>query len=736
MFAELRKLMKRLLLPALMMFLILFTALLFSPVFTTQAFASDDPPEDFDADGDIIQPEDLVMDDDLVMGEDIVMDETELALWCEDHDGIGGTVYLGQDITITEIISGGYRGGHIIINTGKFGIIYDGGCISLYDWEITGEGVDRPVLTVIETGSNWGMGNWNNDLAFKFITATGRDGIGGTALHVTQGNGAVFSTIMVDYDNGLIRSYGEGAVGLLVDEPMDLCCFRVETYGDNSVAVLAPYGAALYYCRLYAEGEGAAVVSGPDIILDVCTVSPFPADAVFIERTLSEVSGKRFYLPVRLFDEWIFPESYYTFFMPGSDGSELKQVFMIDWDWDAINGIDTGVIGSYFIQGCLLPLFDGFGLTDGFTLTIEVRDPAIPCIEAVYFSDWDGNVATLSLWDEYDPSIGGFILWRSDDGGETWYDFTDSPELGWPEWNRSAIEFRYDQITHPIMFCLEVPGIGESNVVTLYEKDGMPFGETGGDRTGIDRGGGGDNPFGNPPDGNEDGDGENDNGENDDGDSSKDNNDGDNGGGNEDKGKDSDEHNNSNAGNQNDHSSLLFTDSNSSLDLDMLLYDPNTSSDDSDGILETASLINLKSDASDNQNTGIDITAPGDFFFSQIGSGDQTNKTDSNVSDISNRPLPVDTGVSTSTTIPANNVQPKGSVSTDQQTEHRGFTDSPLRTATDEFLPSLPTLPAASPSVELPFTPSGSYNPALVITGAAVILALGGFAGVLIRRKR
>ena len=418
-----------------------------------------------------------------------VITETELEAWLDTHDGLGGTVYLGDSITITSTISGGYGGGHVVIDTGQYGLVYDGGSLVWDDFEISGEGVDTPVVTVIDAGVAWYMGNWNNDLAFRFITATGRSGMGGVALYLTGDDGSPFDIGMIYQDIGCIRSYGAGAVGVLVDVPMDLYCFNVETDGENSLALSAPDGSVLYYCRLAASGLGAAAING-DVTLDTCIASPEPAGVTAISRTITDVSGKRFYLPIRL-DDWIFVNVSLTsglFWLSGSDGSEITRFFPVDWDWDALYNIDTSVLGSYTISGTLLPAFEGFGLTDGFPLelVVEVRDPSLPCISEVFFSSWSGNTATLVTWDVYDPLADGFILWRSDDGGETWYDFTDSPDLDWYLWEFNFIIFNYDALEHPVMFCLEVPGVGESNVVTLYEKDGMPFGDTGGDRTGTD----------------------------------------------------------------------------------------------------------------------------------------------------------------------------------------------------------------------------------------------------------
>ncbi|MDR0490108.1 MAG: hypothetical protein LBH28_02510 [Oscillospiraceae bacterium] len=437
--------------------------------------------------------------DGVLYGENVVYTEEELAEWCYERNGICGTGYLGGNVTIEQGISGNYLGGHIVIDTGEYGLVYDGGKIMLNDFEITGEGIGgTPVVTVIDVGPNWGMGNWNNALANTNITATGSNGTGGVALQVISDDGMRFDMFMGSGEFCCIRSYGGGAIGILSDVPLDLYCFRVETNGDNSIAVSAPAGTALYYCRLDSAGKGAAVATG-GVALDSCIASPQPDNDSVITRTVSDVSGKRFYMFVKRYADWIAPEFVYTFWLTGSDGSVIKQSFMVYWDMAAIDAIDTDIPGSYIISGSLDYIYDGFGLTDGFplTLTIEVRDPAVPTIGGVYFSDWDGNIASLDLWNTYDPADGSLILWRSDDGGETWHDFTDSPDLVWVDWN-TTVEFHYDAITSPIMFCLEVVGVGESNVVTLYEKDGVPFGDNGGDRTGTDRQGGG-NPIFNDP---------------------------------------------------------------------------------------------------------------------------------------------------------------------------------------------------------------------------------------------
>ena len=209
---------------------------------------------------------------------DKVQNEEELQQWFYENSDTGGTVYLADNITITDYVFGGYQGGQIIIDTGEYGLIYKGDVIYHCDLRITGEGVNCPVLEVINTGS-WGWGNWNNEVIDLFVTATGKNGQGGVALRISDDDGYDFAMWMASVDNGLISSFGEGAVGLDLAKPLDVYCMNIKTDGTNSVAVNAPFGANLYYCRLSAIGAGAKAVSGNDIQLDTCISTPAPAGA-------------------------------------------------------------------------------------------------------------------------------------------------------------------------------------------------------------------------------------------------------------------------------------------------------------------------------------------------------------------------------------------------------------------------------------------------------------------------
>ena len=421
--------------------------------------------------------------------EDIVMNEAELQQWCDDHASGGGTVYLGSNITISDGVES-YGQGHIVIDTQEYGLIYDGATISLPEYEITGIGVDVPVVTVVNAGTSWWMGNWNNVLVDVAITARGNGmGQGGTALLIESGDEIGFSLGMV-YLQSPICAYGDNAIGIQLMEPLDMYCMNVVVSGSNSTAIAAPDGTRLFYCKLKAQGQNAKAVSDNDIVLDNCTADPPPPG--LISRWIDDISGKRFYLPVR-YGDMVWPEWSYTFWLKGDDSSIIKETFVVEWDQNTLGVIDTTIVGETIVPGKLLPIFDGLGLDKNFPLklVVEVRDPNVPTIGSVYLVDFMAY-ANFTFFDEYDPASSDFKLLRSDDMGETWYDFTNSGQLEWPDGLAGSVGFYYDSSEFPVMFKLSVNNV-DSNFVTIYEKDGQPYGDTGGDRTGTDRDGGGNN---------------------------------------------------------------------------------------------------------------------------------------------------------------------------------------------------------------------------------------------------
>lgn len=428
-------------------------------------------------------------------GENTVYTEKELEVWCQNHSKTGGTVFLGCNITISDGI-GIYNNENspITIDTGEFGLFFDGAgaSISGSSYNITGQGVKTPVVTLKNINSvPFYMSNWNAQIFERTIIAVGdSSGAGGVALNVLRGDDKAFNAFSLGDSIGLIRSSGTGAIGLLLGEAMDVYCLNIQVDGEGSVAVDAPTDTNLYYCRLSAKGADAVCMT-EGVILDSCLAKPEPQNGGVINRQILSVSGQWLYVPVRqdsYFIPWSLP-SILTCLMSGDDVfPPTIAPLSVEWDWDDIDAVDTAKPGFYDINGALAVAFSGLGLEKDFPLVllVEVRDTALPCIWQVYFVKPTDRpaYAELYFWDRYDPDADGVILWRSDDEGESWYSAGGGEDI---VWDGNKVYYYFGDLTHPVMFCLEMPDIGFSNIVTIYRTDGASFGATGGDRTGVDR---------------------------------------------------------------------------------------------------------------------------------------------------------------------------------------------------------------------------------------------------------
>ncbi|GEM_PF-2305591 len=417
--------------------------------------------------------------------------EEMLAEWIKQHQETGGTVSLSDHVTITQDM--GIYGivGEITIDTGMFGLVFDGGMLPTYNVFITGEGVDVPVVNVKQGDGGYPNDpSWNSTLMQMNVTATGRDGRGGKALRISAADTKAFRMDGLLWQ-GALRSYGEGAVGLWLDAPMEAWCYKVEVSGDNSIAVYAPNGADLLYCKLTAEGDGAVAAAGNDLSLDSCAVSPAPSGVKSVSRRAMEESFSRLYLPLEQYSSLFDPLAMLNspnVFLIDEDGSVISRSFPVYWD--EFYEIDTGNLGTTLVSGTVDPDLYGLGIFDDvpITITVEVRDSALPCISQIAVRELEDGAryAVLNFWQDYDPMEESVILWRSDDEGETWQDATHATNI---LWNGSAAKFFYDTLEHSVWFQLEVTGVGESNIAILDERDGVFIGGNGGDRTGTDRGG-------------------------------------------------------------------------------------------------------------------------------------------------------------------------------------------------------------------------------------------------------
>lgn len=434
-----------------------------------------------------------------------VSDPDDLENWLYAHEQASGTVMLGDDITLEWPIGVFLEDGvSIVIDTGKHSLIFDGGCVTNVGGElrITGQGVDsKPVVDVVYLAGYW-MGNWNNLLQGLHVEATGRDGQGGTAMRIREVDARApnFSVMQAEVK---IRSVGGGAVGLSLESPIDIACFNIEVEGADSIALYAPSGSKAQYCKLSAKGEGACVAVGEGIVLDACHVtSPVPPQATVITRQIWTQNLKSIlYVPIAQNDRMAIQDAFRLLLMPvqlllrGSDGSETVLFLGVEWEadveWteDENSGFDVSKLGPITIPGRFDPPFMGLGLIDELALraVFDVRDPALPCISSILI-DQDGGDghAAMGLWRSYDPSADGIALFRSDDGGETWKDVTNAPDIAW---NGDEVRFYYGDLTNEVWFQLRQEGVGASNIASIFRFDEMIYGGFPGDRTGVDLGG-------------------------------------------------------------------------------------------------------------------------------------------------------------------------------------------------------------------------------------------------------
>lgn len=444
---------------------ILFLTILFSPVFCPSllSHAQSDP-----------------------QAEDIVYNLDEFSAWWDAHMDTGGRVYLGDNIIISSNISLGYTNSKMVIDTGKYGLIFDGNIIPIENLTIIGEGVETPVVDVHDVGG-WYIG-WNDAVQVMQITAYGRDGKGGTAVRISRDDPDPANPVYM-YWEGSIKSYGEGAIGIYLTVPLDVYCLNVCVEGAKSTAIYSAKGANLYYCKLNARGNEAASVTGSgEVTLNACAANPQADNFTSIDYTIIDTVGRSLYYPVKQNSEYaVYFDYAYTFLLSSSDVKvSYSETLHVTWLPDP-NDIDTQALGSTVLSGSLTPPFQELGLESEFPLelVVDVRDPAIPCISELEFYEKVSSVyARLGFWDTYDPNDENVILWRSDNNGQTWYNFTDSPDL---KWNGYNLYYYYGEITGTIILQLEVIGVGESNTVTLRSTDHGVGGGMGGDRTGTDR---------------------------------------------------------------------------------------------------------------------------------------------------------------------------------------------------------------------------------------------------------
>lgn len=462
---------------------------------TAKPATPSDADDKFDSHHQILQPEaatDSNATEPLTPEMQTVSTADELKDLLENYDGTGGTISFGATITLEDSIY--FYGESVCINTGAFGLIYDGGCIETSGNDtlalvLTGEGIDVPVLEIKRTVlyPEWySIIDWNCALSGMDVTAVGREGNGGTAVRVTADYES--RTPLTEYQTrGRIRSYGDGAVGLELCPSVQTYLLDIEAEGRNACAVAAVNGADLFACKLSAQGEGAVVATGNGVILDSCILSSEPDGVTVIQSTIESRIG----LEPQLMqyadsdsighDAMVDAEQQYLL----SNGKYID--LYLQYDETLLEHLDTSVPGAVEIPVSLHPCFQGFGLEGEKELTfrIWIRDPAKPVITEYWQED-----SIITFFSRYNDGLEpGTRLWCSKDGGSTWVDISDSDGVTLCVNSDDTSLFILDTsgLDQTIFLALENTA-GWSNVVTLSPgKDGkIPVG-AGGDRDGGDR---------------------------------------------------------------------------------------------------------------------------------------------------------------------------------------------------------------------------------------------------------
>ncbi len=425
----------------------------------------------------------------------------ELQAWIDENYEIGGRVTLSASIVLEEsLYPPAYLGEDaplITIDTGSFGLIFDGGDNGdLANSVITGEGVDCPVVTIIDSVYFWGM---NLTLHSLNVTSTGRGGIGGTAVEIVDSIPPRDTTAV-----GIIRSYGTGAVGLQLNTAIDLNCMDIAVEGTDSVAVSASDEITLTFCHLSAVGDNARIANR-QITLDTCTAYPSAGDLPTITRRICDVFGNLNLVRKQSNTiPYINSEAWPRLLLVDQDGNFSTLDIYMPLDMSAMDTFDPMKTGVVTLPGILPDGLQGLGLEDEFSpaYSIHTRDAALPCITTFNFSDdwfnwgedWYTGNTWVEAWTDYPEDLQeGYILWRSDDGGSTWYDITEAPNVKWgdiSQQNSSSyhlFSLDLDGLQPPIQLQLELPGVGESNIIRINSFEGEYYGDNSGDRDGGDR---------------------------------------------------------------------------------------------------------------------------------------------------------------------------------------------------------------------------------------------------------
>ena len=424
-----------------------------------------------------------------VWADGTVENSRELCAWMQSLGPEGGKISLGATVTLTWE-DGVYFNAMLekpaIIDTKEYSLVYAGNGVRPVGqkaemFQIEGEGVDAPVLEL--QGDRFeGASDWNEYLVYQEVTAYGRDGMGGVAVRVTS-DSVDRSSLEYYKARGRIHASGAGAVGLKLDVPALVNCVDIDVNGEGALGIDGPEGSKAFLCKLSAGEGGRPAGDGVDTdgsILDSETTGPRIDCRVGIEPQIPQGASRG---DVKSIMGLGYTQRYRL-----TDGSYIDVELKPEEDF--AETIDTSVLGPVDIPVALPEYLQGLGLEgeNGLTFRAWVRDPALPILADM---EQEGDIVTFfasyyfkddeSVWD---PET---RLWRSDDGGETWTDATET--VAWCVEDYSVELFALDAagLDHPIFLVLENRA-GWGNVVTLTPgEEGVVDPGTGGDRDGGDR---------------------------------------------------------------------------------------------------------------------------------------------------------------------------------------------------------------------------------------------------------
>ena len=433
--------------------------------------------------------------------DDPVADEAAFAAWVANHASTGGTLTLGADITITESVNiSSYAPGDAVIRveTGNYGItVAGGGQLTLYARvHIIGDGAPSPVIQV-ETGGIFRINGTDVDNTSVTASATG-----GIALFLADGS------IFQEAPGAEIRLRATGANGIALYTHTLFESGRIEdtltghvmeAAGAGGKAIVSTVPINLFLCRVTGD---AAAVDAPETSIDTCAVSPAVPGATVTDRVLRLAADTRQALGISPMGDLGWDKlsslaiSYRANAELVADGVENRSVvFQMSFDVSAVN---ADVPGVYPMPGSAPPAPYDLAPNDFAEIDIEIFDPAIPRFLSAQKVSMPPPMR-YSFGYCYTGERSDLVLWRSDNGGDDWYqywrgadDFAASEDISVTqngELLSLVVRNPMETLSGEILFVFEVLSLQTDTRtlrVDLSESDFSVDG-IGGDRTGTDR---------------------------------------------------------------------------------------------------------------------------------------------------------------------------------------------------------------------------------------------------------